>query len=94
MTDRFTIKNSKIIQDGYFIKDEEKTYTFPTTTDGSDLLSYSKALNELHWSKQLLETQILHIKEDLDYCKTKCASLETSLIQEERKNHQLKKNNK
>jgi len=47
-------------------------------------------MNTLDWSKQLLETQILHLKEDLDYYKSKCASLEEGLIREERDNHQLK----
>lgn len=91
MTDRFTIKDSAIVQDGYFIKDEENTYTFPTTTDGSHLLMYRKALNELNWSKQLLETQILHIKEDKQYYKTKCGSLEEELLNLRDKHRELKK---
>ena len=51
-------------------------------------------MNTLYWSKQLLETQILHLKEDLDYYKSKCASLEEGLFQKDRKITKLEKENK
>ena len=88
MTERF------IIPDG----DLDTDVTLIDTSTGIEYEDNFKdivdLMNTLHWSKQLLETQILHLKEDLDYYKSKCASLEEGLIREERKIAKLEKENK
>lgn len=88
MTERF------IIPDG----DLDTDVTLIDTSTGIEYEDNFKdivdLMNTLDWSKQLLETQILHLKEDLDYFKSKCASLEEGLIREERKIAKLEKENK
>ena len=55
---RFTINNSNIVRDGYFIKDNVGNFSFPTTTDGSDLIMYHKAMNELSEENEQLKQRI------------------------------------
>lgn len=55
MTKRFTINNSNIVRDGYFIKDNVGNFSFPTTIDGSDLIMYHKALNKLSEENEQLK---------------------------------------
>ncbi len=55
---RFTINNSNIVQDGYFIKDNVGNFSFPTTIDGSDLIMYHKALNKLNDENEQLKQEM------------------------------------
>ena len=52
---RFAIKNSAIVENGYFIDDANKKHSFPTTRDKSNLIMYEKALNEQHETIQQLQ---------------------------------------
>jgi len=53
---RFEIVKSKLIKDGWVISDKFKQFTFPTLKgDKMALISYCKALNELHEENKVLE---------------------------------------
>ena len=78
-TKRFEIVKSKLIKDGWVISDKLKQFTFPTLKgDKRALVSYCKALNELHEEKEQLLSDKEHLMgylirfrsfddDDLDY---------------------------
>lgn len=43
---RYNIKPSNIVEDAFYIKDDEREHSFPTVDDKSHLIMYEKALNE------------------------------------------------
>ena len=56
---RFEIVKSKLIKDGWVISDKLKQFTFPTLKgDKRALVSYCKALNELHEENNELRLQL------------------------------------
>lgn len=52
--ERFVIKPSTIVTDGFVIIDKEKKYTFPVLESTLNYM-FCKALNELHEENQALE---------------------------------------
>lgn len=75
---RFTIQNSAIVQDGYFIKDEMGSFSFPTTTDGSDLIMYQKVLNELYEDYSDAVTTLFKVKEENEFLKQQIKEVKSS----------------
>ena len=81
----------------------EKVLPSPIKDNGNDCLTWFEVvecLNNLHEENQSLkqsdtiadlETQIMHLKEELDYYKNKCASLETGLFEEQRRSSEAKR---
>ena len=55
---RFNIVQSEIVEDGKFIQDNNKKYSFPTTKDSSSLIMYEKALNELSDENEQLKKEL------------------------------------
>ena len=62
---RFEIVKSKLIKDGWVINDKLKQFTFPTLRgDKRALVSYCKALNELHGeNEQFKQSQANTLRE-------------------------------
>ena len=56
---RFNIIESRIVKDAWFIKDNEKEFTFPTIKDGKDIcFTLCKALNKLNNDIKLSEKNL------------------------------------
>lgn len=73
------------IQDKLYWKENKHLHSLDEIVD---------LLNELSSENKKLEKENLDLSEELDYYKTKCASLETGLFQADRENGQLLKENK
>ena len=87
---RFNIVSSKIVEDGKFIQDNNKKYSFPTTRYSSSLVMYEKALNELSDENEQLKNMIRHDYEERkkvinNYC--------DKIKKIEKENEELKKEN-
>ena len=54
---RYNIKPSNIVEDAFYIKDDEKEHSFPTVDDKSNLIMYEKALNEQNNRIKELESE-------------------------------------
>ena len=54
---RYNIKPSKIIENGFYIQDDEREHSFPTVDDKSHLIMYEKALNEQNNRIKELESE-------------------------------------
>lgn len=71
----------------------EKRFTYLNTT-GWNKDGFLNVMNGLNEKNKKLQKENLDLSEELDYYKTKCASLETGLFQADRENRQLKEENK
>lgn len=58
--------------------------------DGLNIFKIVDLLNEFDSENKKLEKENLDLSEELDYYKTKCASLETGLFQADKENERLK----
>ena len=54
---RYNIKPSKIIENSFYIQDDEREHSFPTVDDKSHLIMYEKALNEQNNRIKELESE-------------------------------------
>ncbi len=54
---RYNIKPSNIVEDAFYIKDDEREHSFPTVDDKSHLIMYEKALNEQDEQIKELESE-------------------------------------
>lgn len=90
MTERFRkmVFQVKSLEDEFAIYDELEKNSMICVEEVVNLL------NELSSENKKLEKENLDLSEELDYYKTKCASLETGLFQAERETEQLRKENK
>lgn len=80
----YNVNKNTIQYDGKFV-------AYMNCVDGFRI---ANKLNVFQKEKEQLEKENLDLLEELDYYKTKCASLETGLFQADRKNGQLQKENK
>ena len=81
---RFTIDvETENYENAYFEDDKFLCYE-------DDYDAILNRLNEISSENKKLEKENLDLSEELDYYKTKCASLETGLFQADRENEQLK----
>lgn len=54
---RYNIKPSNIVEDGFYIQDDEKEHSFLTTDDKNHLIMYEKVLNEQNNRIKELESE-------------------------------------
>ena len=60
---RYNIKPSNIVEDAFYIKDDEREHSFPTVDDKSHLIMYEKALNEQDERIKQLEKENKRLKQ-------------------------------
>ena len=54
---RYNINPSNIVEDGFYILDDEREHSFPTVDDKSHIIMYEKVLNEQNNRIKELESE-------------------------------------